>query len=56
MGITYGDYLIDSGYYDPKEEEMSETKDFDQRMVRASWCLAVVVLLALWARSMGLGS
>ncbi len=25
-------------------------------MVRASWCLAVVVLLALWARSMGLGS
>ena len=35
MGITYGDYLIDSGYYDPKEEEMSETKDFDQRMERA---------------------
>lgn len=22
MGITYGDYLIDSGYYEPKEEPM----------------------------------
>ena len=22
MGITFGDYLIDSGYYDPKEASM----------------------------------
>jgi hypothetical protein len=36
MGITYGDYLIDSGYYDPEEEPMPfDAKDFDERMERA---------------------
>lgn len=39
MGITFGDYLIDSGYYDPEEEPMPiETPtqaDFDERMERA---------------------
>lgn len=36
MGITYGDYLIDSGHYDPEEEPMPfDAKDFDERMERA---------------------
>lgn len=30
MGITYGDYLIDSGYYDPEEEPMPI--DAEERM------------------------
>lgn len=36
MGITFGDYLIDSGYYDPEEEPMPfDDKDFDAKMERA---------------------
>jgi hypothetical protein len=40
MGITFGDYLIDSGYYDPEEEPMPSADeqaqaDFDERMGRA---------------------
>lgn len=27
MGITYGDHLIDSGYYDPEEESMPMPND-----------------------------
>lgn len=30
MGITFGDYLIDSGYYDPEEASMQD--DFDKKM------------------------
>lgn len=33
MGITFGDYLIDSGYYDPEEEPMPI--DVDERMKAA---------------------
>ena len=40
MGITFGDYLIDSGYYDPEEEpmpveDMRTQAEFDERMERA---------------------
>lgn len=40
MGITFGDYLIDSGHYDPEEEPMPSADeqaqaDFDERMTRA---------------------
>jgi hypothetical protein len=33
MGITYGDYLIDSGYYDPtaEQEQEAESGEFDAR-------------------------
>jgi hypothetical protein len=30
MGITFGDYLIDSGHYDPPEESEMEQKYLDQ--------------------------
>lgn len=33
MAITYGDYLIDSGYYDPEEEPMP--LDAEERMHNA---------------------
>lgn len=36
MGITYGDYLIDSGHYDPEEESMPfDAKEYDERMAAA---------------------
>lgn len=35
MGITFGDYLIDSGYYDPEEEPMPVETEFDERMKAA---------------------
>lgn len=36
MGITYGDYLIDSGHYDPEEEPMPfDAKEYDERMSAA---------------------
>ena len=44
MGITYGDYLIDSGYYEPTPEDerkmddqTQQKNDLDKRRIVIPW-------------------
>lgn len=40
MGITYGDWLIDSGYYDitpEQEREIEERHDYEKTLAALEW-------------------